>query len=850
MSNLNQTFRFWIRQRIQQSLDRRSNITPLVIWCDPQRLWGRLLEMASNGGAFELWVGEEHELLIRQRFYSEPQAPRVIWLPVSQDKMSYIKIIALQAAEIVEISLAEALSQFGVGVPLDQRAEIEPLLPVHARQWIDYPLSHWRANLSQGQVKSSLLDDQAFLTILASDNWPADELLTPEMAAIFNRRAVEDFGLPPLVDDAIPSDLASIDIDAWRRKALASLLVTEAQAASPLQPPGDQDRVIQSNAQRDKALKLLAQWQKQVDLIESFEILAQQADRMTSLQFWARNLNALPKPLSSPIVENTLFQATLETLAKISTYDELVEALEQHKDEYQAHAVSFWGAHARQRVRWDLLYELSEVASLLHGQLKVENNWQFPQDAVTWYTQSGWQVDRAGEILFQENNSMPGALIGVRARLRRAYQRHVDQKNSVFADLLANFQAGASAGLPLKFAGEQLFQAIQANPRQPSAVIVLDACRYDVGCRLAESINQGEPAQRAEVSPARAPLPSITPLGMPLGLPVESQRIKVGLGSNPQQPWVVAVDGFAGNLAEAAQRREWLRQTYKVKENGLLSVSQVLDAQGLEDLSVRSSGRLIFVFGDELDDHDGALRPFGLEPTIERYASLVRRLRTAGYTTIYVVADHGFFRWDPDPDEKDVPKPDGELLWKSRRAIVGRDLVHPTAITTTVTNSDLECCLPRSVNSFKTYGGLGFFHGGATLQELVVPFVTIRWPQKAQKIGGVIKPIEQITSLAQRVQVGPEATQIGLFQQVDENLLSRKVLLKVLDPQTGKLLFKSTQPASIEPGGTVVVMELRNVPGAKAALGSNLDLILIDEDDEEILDRRGVTLQVELDEWI
>ena len=209
-----------------------------------------------------------------------------------------------------------------------------------------------------------------------------------------------------------------------------------------------------------------------------------------------------------------------------------------------------------------------------------------------------------------------------------------------------------------------------------------------------------------------------------------------------------------------------------------------------------------------------------------------------------------FSGWDPDPDEKDVPKPDGELLWKSRRAIVGRGLAHPTAIITKVTNSDLECCLPRSVNSFKTYGGLGFFHGGATLQELVIPFVTIRWPQKAQKIGGVIKPIEQITSLAQRIQVGPEATQIGLFQQMDENLLSRKVLLKVLDPQTGKLIFKSTQPASIEPGGSVVVMELNNIPGAEAVLGSDLDLILIDEDDEEILDRRTVTLQVELDEWI
>jgi hypothetical protein len=70
-----------------------------------------------------------------------------------------------------------------------------------------------------------------------------------------------------------------------------------------------------------------------------------------------------------------------------------------------------------------------------------------------------------------------------------------------------------------------------------------------------------------------------------------------------------------------------------------------------------------------------------------------------------------------------LPQPAGDILWKSRRAIVGRDLKHASALKFQVTAcDDLECCIPRSVNAFKTYGGLGFFHGGATMQELVHRF--------------------------------------------------------------------------------------------------------------------------------
>ena len=42
--------------------------------------------------------------------------------------------------------------------------------------------------------------------------------------------------------------------------------------------------------------------------------------------------------------------------------------------------------------------------------------------------------------------------------------------------------------------------------------------------------------------------------------------------------------------------------------------------------------------------------------------------------------------------------------------------------------------VPRGAASFQTYGGLGYFHGGASLQEWIIPCLQIEWPVKAQPV--------------------------------------------------------------------------------------------------------------------
>jgi len=840
------TFRSWIRNEIIRILQKKTSLPPFVIWCDPAGVWKELLQKAAEDDMFELWSDETHELLLREKFWSTPRSPRVVWVPVSRDEITYFKVFELQAEIVKEMSLISALSSFGVEIPSDQAVMLEPFLPSHAKEWLDYPLQYWKDNLSKGQVKMSLVDDDLFLLALASVGNSLDSIITEDRFSVLSRRAVEDFGFPALPE---PKDNVGfpgvVETDTWRYQSVATLLVTDAFLKNSSNAPGDKDRIIAAGAAREQAMKLLTRWQKQIDLVESFELLAIKADALTTLPYWAKSLEQLPPACNSPCVEFTLFQNEVESLAKFDSFDDLSSRLENRIPDYQSHAQGYWGSRAINRVHWKQVLDLAKMASLLKEYTLIESGWKTTADAVYWFTAKGWEADQVGEELFRENVDLGDGLIGVIRKLRKAYSRHLDRTNQKFSELIAN--AGVDS-IHLPFAGDVIGPIVEkASSKEPVAVLILDACRYDLGCRLASLMNQGEPSQRATVKQAMAPVPSITALGMPFALPGLPSHLQVELNGSPAT-WRITAQGYLGDLSIAAKRQEWLQKNFKLKGNAFLSIGDVVDRESIEKISSKTLGRLVFVIGDDLDDHDGSLKPFGLDQVLERYARAIRRLRSAGYSTVAVVTDHGFFHWYPDADEVQ-PKPAGEILWSSRRAIAGHNLTNPAAIACEVTKSALECSIPRSVNAFRTYGGLGFFHGGATLQEMVIPVVIAQWPKKAQKIGAVIKPVVQLISLTQKFDVGPSAAQAEFFGTVDGNLLSRLVMLKISDSVSGKLLFRSKTNVPVVPGGTFQSIEMEKIEGAEAKVGVMLDIILLDADDEEVLDSNKIELKIELDEW-
>jgi hypothetical protein len=131
-----------------------------------------------------------------------------------------------------------------------------------------------------------------------------------------------------------------------------------------------------------------------------------------------------------------------------------------------------------------------------------------------------------------------------------------------------------------------------------------------------------------------------------------------------------------------------------------------------------------------------------------------------------------------------------------------------------VAGSDLECLPPRSVNAFKTYGGIGFFHRGTTLQEWLIPLVCIQWAKKAQKTGTVLKPIAEITTQEPMVEIEPDTRgKKNLLGEIDGRLPSRSAT-----PPRGRS-FSNQPPWPVSPHDEVRQIKLAKVSGAEGRFG-------------------------------
>lgn len=518
-----------------------------------------------------------------------------------------------------------ALREYGVDISRDHEDDLIGLLPAHARKWFDKPKDTWK-ELTPGNAKGTLVDDHRMLQALAGGPGEFDSLREEGRFEIFARRATEDFGLP---------DAKQLDEEAWRVAATARLLCTDAAEGSPREPPREPDKIIPPGLPRTHALRLLRQqWQNDIRYLASFEKLVQEAEKTIGLTHWARNLTSMPRSWSSRAVEETLFLHTVDRLDRLEEVDVLAEELGRDVQTYKDRENRFWGREASRPVGWRYLVELAGAGAMIVENRAAEENWKSVSDAIDWYSTRGWQLDQAGEQLFKESADLPPQLLRIRARLRRGYLRTMDRVGRTFSELLAK-RKGNVFDLPT--AGEV---ALEVMPRAnvPTALMFLDACRLDLGWRLAELLNHREPAQRAVVIVSIAPVPSVTQLGMAYALPVKRENLRVEIDDD-HKAFRVSIEGFDGDLKWAEQRRKWLKQTLDVKD--WLEIEEVLDGENLKKPG--RSRRLIAVHGDELDSHDGQLKITGADQHLRRYVQAIHKLRDAGYSRVIVVSDHGFF---------------------------------------------------------------------------------------------------------------------------------------------------------------------------------------------------------------
>ncbi len=121
-----------------------------------------------------------------------------------------------------------------------------------------------------------------------------------------------------------------------------------------------------------------------------------------------------------------------------------------------------------------------------------------------------------------------------------------------------------------------------------------------------------------------------------------------------------------------------------------------------------------------------------MDTVIDNLARAIRKLAAAGVEHAVVTADHGHLFFAADRDESmRIDAPGGDTVELHRRCWIGRGGATPPGCVRVAASalgyaSDLDFVFPTGCGVFKAGGDLAFHHGGPSLQELVIPVLTVR----------------------------------------------------------------------------------------------------------------------------
>ena len=265
-----------------------------------------------------------------------------------------------------------------------------------------------------------------------------------------------------------------------------------------------------------------------------------------------------------------------------------------------------------------------------------------------------------------------------------------------------------------------------------TAYFFVDALRFEMGVDLAKQL-QG--ARDLTIRPAIAALPSITPVGMAALLPGASASFAVVAQKGKL---AASLEGTA--MPGLNERLKFLKA--KVPDAVDVTLGKLLSMPPSKLGKLVGESSLVVVRSQEIDfmgEMDGDLLARQVMDTIiGNIARAVKKLAATGIENFVITGDHGHqFSIRKDEDMR-TDNPGGDTVDIHRRCWIGRGGSTPAG-TVRITGAelgyqtDLDFVFPTSLGVFKAAGGLCFHHGGFSLQELVIPVVTLRMSQGASK---------------------------------------------------------------------------------------------------------------------
>lgn len=416
--------------------------------------------------------------------------------------------------------------------------------------------------------------------------------------------------------------------------------------------------------------------------------------------------------------------------------------------------------------------------------LKKQHGSGFKYDGVKEYIEAYkdelYKFDRMYR-LFNEHASIADAkgwavLKELKERIEDMYQHCYLDELALSWEKKANLQSWKVSGICNQYNFYGSFPDKKAGDKNAAVyVIISDALRYEAGAEVAEILN-GRYRFKAVCDVMLGCVPSYTSLGMATLLP--HKQIEA---SNKAD---ILVDGKP--CASLNQRNDILSR-YK---GMAIKAEEFMNFTREEAREMMRGKNVVYVYhntidaiGDDAKSEDKAF--FAVRKAVSEVCDIAAfAVNSLQAKYVFVTADHGFVYTNRRPDttvRNKIADSGDEMLKMNKRYIMGKYIplienVHKASLSNTSGVSpekDMPFAVPKGMNLFYFTGGARFFHGGMSLQEVVVPVITIEQVRGKEKEKTREKTVGiQVLGQDHRITTGRHRFEILQTEAVSERVKS------------------------------------------------------------------------------
>ncbi|WP_373510960.1 BREX-6 system phosphatase PglZ [Thiocapsa sp.] len=259
-----------------------------------------------------------------------------------------------------------------------------------------------------------------------------------------------------------------------------------------------------------------------------------------------------------------------------------------------------------------------------------------------------------------------------------------------------------------------------------TALFLVDALRYEMGEELFRLLGE-TPATRCRLQARLAELPTTTAVGMnALAAVANRSRLKPAIVGGE-------IVGFVtGELTVSGpeERKRAMQSRVGGSTARWLTLDEVLTRSEASLKKTIARARLVMVSSLEIDEAgENGVGPAFFDQAIQRLRAAWRLLRDAGVRRFVITADHGFLLLDATTTSV---QGHGRKIDPKRRHVLSAhaanngDEVRVSLADLGYEGCDLHLMMPETTALFdRGRRGRGFVHGGNSLQERVIPVLTL-----------------------------------------------------------------------------------------------------------------------------